>query len=232
MEAGTIFHVVTGGIGLLSGAAALASSKGQSLHRQAGLAFLVSMIAMAVSGFVLAAILPIYVTMMAASVTFYLVVSGTITARQRGSKQNLSDSAVLTLGLGVLAFGAWLSWRAMNGIQDSLGDFIVPAPVYFFFAFITLLAVIGDAWVILFGRRKGKIRIMRHLWRMCVPLYIAASSFFDGQQQVFPEWLQGTYYLLVPQLVVFLAMIAYLIVTAWKWPMKRAKTAQATSQGG
>ena len=101
MEPGTLFHVVTGGIGLLSGAAALASSKGQNLHRKAGLAFLVSMIAMAVSGFVLAAILPIYVTMMAASVTFYLVISGTITARQRAGKQNLTDSAILALGLGV-----------------------------------------------------------------------------------------------------------------------------------
>ena len=229
MEPGTLFHVVTGGIGLLSGAAALASSKGQNLHRKAGLAFLVSMIAMAVSGFVLAAILPIYVTMMAASVTFYLVISGTITARQRAGKQNLTDSAILALGLGVLAFGAWLSWRAMHGIQDSLGDFVVPTPVYFFFAFITLLAVIGDIWVVVFGRRKGKIRTMRHLWRMCVPLYIAASSFFDGQQQVFPEWLQGTYYLLVPQFVVLLVMIIYLVVTAWKWPTKKTKAAQATS---
>lgn len=228
MEPGTFFHVVTGGIGLLSGAAALVTSKGQTAHRRAGLFFLVSMIAMAVSGFVLAAIFPIYVTMMAASVTFYLVVSGTITARQRGSKQGWADTATLAMGLGVLAFGVWLSWRAMNGVQDSLGDFVVPAPVYFFFAFITLLAVIGDAWIVLFGRRKGKLRIMRHLWRMCVPLYVAASSFFDGQQQVFPEWLQGSYYLLLPQFAVLFAMISYLIITAWKWPGQKAKPAAVT----
>jgi hypothetical protein len=186
-----------------------------------------AMAAMAASGFVLAALVPVYITMLAASLTFYLVVSGTITARQRGFGQDLSDVAMLLLGVAVLGFGAFLSWRASNGTLDSLGDFTVPAPVYFVFAFIALIGVAGESWVVLFGRHKGKQRIMRHLWRMCVPLYIAASSFFDGQQQVFPNWLQGTFYLLVPQLAVLLAMTVYLVLTGWNGPKKKRKSSPA-----
>jgi hypothetical protein len=61
------------------------------------------------------------------------------------------------------------------------------------------------------GGVSGAGRIARHLWRMCTALLIADFSFFLGQQQFFPALLRGSPVLLVPELVVLVLMIFWLI---------------------
>lgn len=53
-------------------------------------------------------------------------------------------------------------------------------------------------------------RLARHLWRMCLALFIAAGSFFVGQADEIPQALRGPH-LMVPPLAA-LALMAFWLV--------------------
>jgi len=50
----------------------------------------------------------------------------------------------------------------------------------FFMGTVMLLAGAGDLRMLLGGGVRGAKRVVRHLWRMCFGLFIAAGSFFLG----------------------------------------------------
>ncbi|HEY1427485.1 MAG TPA: hypothetical protein VGF50_12500, partial [Caulobacteraceae bacterium] len=50
----------------------------------------------------------------------------------------------------------------------------------------------------------------RHLWRMCAGLFIACGSFFIGQQQVMPRFVQGSPVLFVLGVAPIFFMIFWL----------------------
>jgi hypothetical protein len=56
----------------------------------------------------------------------------------------------------------------------------------------------------------GAARLRRHLWRMCVALFIASGSFFLGQADEFPRALRITPLLALPVLAVLATMIYWL----------------------
>ena len=67
------------------------------------------------------------------------------------------------------------------------------------------------------GRRtQGLARLKRHLWRMCVALFIAAASFFLGPVRRIPEPLRIPALRLIP-LVVLVTMAFWL----WRYRRKR-----------
>lgn len=224
MSLGLVIHVAGGTVGLLSGATALFAKKGQRLHRQAGVMFFASMTLMAMTGAVLAFMASVYITVLAGLLTLYLIASSWLTVLPKRPLLVAAEWASSAGGFLVAGFGAFLCWRAANGITDSLGEYSVPAAIYFIFTAIALLALALDTRNFATGFISGKHRIMRHLWRMCVPLYIAASSFFTGQQQVFPEMLQGTIYLSLPEYAVLLLMLFWLVRTV----LRRRQPSSAT----
>lgn len=65
--------------------------------------------------------------------------------------------------------------------------------------------------MILRGGISGAPRIARHLWRMCLALFIATGSFFFGQQKVMPEFVRGTPILLALAIAPLVLMIFWLI---------------------
>ena len=72
------------------------------------------------------------------------------------------------------------------------------------------------------GRRtQGTARLRRHLWRMCVALFIAAGSFFLGPVRRIPEPLRIPALRLIP-LVVLLTMVY------WLWRHRRKRTCAAS----
>jgi hypothetical protein len=81
----------------------------------------------------------------------------------------------------------------------------------FFFGAVLLLAAAGDIRMLAGGGIAGRQRITRHLWRMCFGLFIAAGSFFLGQQQVFPAFLRGSILLTVLALLPFPVMLYWLL---------------------
>jgi hypothetical protein len=110
--------------------------------------------------------------------TFYLILTAWLTARRRnGGKSRFDWAAMLIpLALGILA---WISGiKALRNHEDLPGG--VPVGMHLFMASVMLLAAAGDARMLLRGGVFGSQRIVRHLWRMCFGMFIAAGSFFLG----------------------------------------------------
>lgn len=198
-----VVHIVGGALGLLSGTAAMIAVKGSLPHRIAGRVFFASMLVMAVTGGYIAALAEVRVSVLAAGLTGYLVSSGWLVARRADDKAGILEWLLLAVAISVAAYGLHLGIEARNGRADVLdGGFVVPAAIYFVFSGIAVFGAASDAWTLARGGLKGRFRILQHLWRMSVALYIAASSFFTGQQDLFPEALQGSFLLQLPELLV------------------------------
>lgn len=196
-------HIVGGALGLLSGAAAMIAAKGSLPHRMAGRVFFASMLVMAVMGGYIAVLAGVRVSVLAAALTAYLVSSGRLAARRADGEAGILEWLALAVGVSVAAYGLHLGIEARNGHADVLdGTFVVPAAIYFVFSGIAAFGAVSDAWTLARGGLKRRSRVLQHLWRMSVALYIAASSFFTGQQDLFPETLQGSFLLQLPELLV------------------------------
>ena len=82
----------------------------------------------------------------------------------------------------------------------------IPAGIYLAFGVIAAVAAVLDVRMLRRGGVSGAQRLTRHLWRMSVALFIAVTSFFLGQPQVFPVGIRNTGLLAVPSLLVILAL--------------------------
>ncbi|HKY53041.1 MAG TPA: hypothetical protein VJM08_01995, partial [Anaerolineales bacterium] len=78
-----ILHIIGGLIGLTSGALALSSPKGATLHRKSGIIFVYAMLLLSFTGVVIAALLPERISVIAGMLTFYLVITALLTVRRR-----------------------------------------------------------------------------------------------------------------------------------------------------
>jgi uncharacterized membrane protein len=223
-EAILILHISGAGIGLLSGAVALAVRKGGRLHRLAGNVFFVSMLTMTAIGASVAPFLPQPQrgSAIGGVITFYLVATSWATVRRKEGTVGRFEIGALLVALGAASAEAMLGLQAANSPTGMLEG--APAPAYFVFASIAGLAGALDLRMILRGGLYGAPRIVRHLWRMCLALLIAMFSFFLGQQQVFPVALQGSPLLFVPEIVVLGLLIFWLcrglLTKAYKSPTR------------
>jgi FtsH-binding integral membrane protein len=68
-----------------------------------------------------------------------------------------------------------------------------------------------DLKVILHGGISGAQRIARHVWRMCVALFVGTGSFFLGQQKVMPAFMHGSPILLVLAFAPLVLMIFWML---------------------
>ncbi len=66
---------------------------------------------------------------------------------------------------------------------------------------VTMIAMAGS----------GAPRLVRHLWRMCFALFIAVTSLFLGQPQVFPEALRTSGALALPPALVLALLLWWLV---------------------
>lgn len=209
-------HIAGGGIGLISGAAALVFRKGGRSHRLAGNVFFVSMLIMAGTGAGIAPFVPARASVLGGLVTFYLVATAWITVwRPQGTTGRLEVAGcVAAFGLTAAAWslGA-MAARSPTGTLDGQ-----PWQGFVIFGFIAPLAAAFDLKVVLRGGISGGQRIARHLWRMCMGLWIAAVSFFLGQPDNLPEFMQGSPLLFVPPLAVLIVMGYWL----WRVRLRRA----------
>lgn len=207
----TSLHVLTGAIALVAGAIALSALKGGSLHRKSGRVFVGAMLFMSASGAVIAAFIPVRVSVVAGMLTFYLVLTSLLTVRRIANNNRHIDIAAMSLGfitgfLGIM-FGA-MALQTANGALDRY-----PAAIYFVFGSVALIGATLDARMLLANGINGKHRIARHLWRMCFAMYMATSAFFLGQAKLFPDVLRNGWLLSVPVMMVVLAMLYWLTRT-------------------
>jgi len=218
-----LLHIGGAAVGLVAGAAALAFPKGGTVHRWAGNTFFVAMITMSLLGAATAPLLPTpdWQSTFVGLLTFYLVATAWISIRRK-------SNGVHRIDIGAFAFVAGIAIIAASfGVHDALGagaEHVYAVPD-FVFGSIAALAAVFDLRVIRRGGSSKPQRVMRHLWRMCVALLIAAFSFFVGQQKVLPQSVQGSPLLLVPEIAVLGTMLYYIFSTRRRRPAPALATA-------
>ena len=227
-----LVHIIAGLSAIVAGAVALSVTKGGALHRKTGMVFVVTMAVMASMGAYIAST-KLYIpfqkfNVMAGTFTLYLVATSLLTVRAHPGKRWI-DIVALVVALGIAAFSLGLA-----AIGLAAGKFAwfptVPAVI---FGSVALLAAIGDLRMLRAGGLQGKHRIARHLWRMCVALFIATGSFFAGQAKVFPPEYRNAFVIFGPMLLVLAAMIYWWVrVLMGKWPARARKDAMPSIAGG
>ena len=173
-----VAHICAGTAGLLSGTAALSFRKGSPRHVLAGKVFVASMLTMAAGAVYLAVVKHQPNNVGGGIFTFYLILTAWLTARRRHRETSRLDWVVplIPLTLGILAWNSGI--KALRSHEDLPGG--VPVGMHLFMASVMLLAAAGDVRMLLHGGIVGTQRVVRHLWRMCFGLFIAAGSFFLG----------------------------------------------------
>jgi len=204
-----IFHATAGAAGIVAGATALFTSKGGGLHRKAGTAFfIVMMIAAATAtwlgyrignmGFAVAGVL-----------ILYLLATGWMTVRRRPGQTGLFEVGAFLL----VATGAAASFFfTIRSVQD--GTALLGGIPGFIFSIVAALAAALDLSVILRRGLSGRQRIARHLWRTHVGLFAAVGSFFPGQLQFFPDFIQQVrplILLFIPSFLIIGLMMFWLV---------------------
>lgn len=175
-----LVHVAGGLTAIVAGPISLLAPKGKWLHRKAGTVFYWAMLVMAGFALLGAVMRGHKVNLFAASLTFYLVVTawsivktraGTLTRVERGAPW-----AAAAIALGAASVGALMT--TVPGLLTE-GDRGAPPSMIILavFAGIAALAAIADVWTLRRGGISGAARISRHLWRMCLALFVAIGSF-------------------------------------------------------
>jgi len=201
-------HVVTGGVGLLSGTSAMLFPKGSSWHLKAGNVYFYSMLIMSAIGAYGAYFVPEMISVVVGALTFYLVMTAWLTVRRIESKMTWPLLASVAMAIIIAAAGYYFGSEALMSEEKTKDGFAYG--FYFFFGSVALIAGILDIRVLLRGGIYGKHRLLRHLWRMCFSFLMAAASLFLGQPQVFPESIRKPQFLMIPILIILVSLLFWL----------------------
>ena len=187
MDSVLVLHIAGGALALLTGFAALAATKGQRLHRRAGVAFVAAMLVMGLSGAGVAAATGVQGSVVGGLLAAYLTLSGFAVVRPTTWLRRASVAgAVVALPFGLLSAAESVATLAGGSlVRDG-----VPVPVSLLFATAILSAGTGDLRRLRTGPARGRRKLAAHLWRMCFALFIASGSFFLGQADEIPEALR------------------------------------------
>jgi uncharacterized membrane protein len=202
-------HVLAGLTGIVTGTIALCLRKGDRLHRGFGTAFFVAMLTMSSVAAALAAGLGETGNVVGGLSTFYLVLTAWLVVRRPPGRLGRAEVAALAGGLAVGLLDLAMAMMALQRPDGTLGG--TNAGGFIAAAAVVLPAVGLDFKVVLRGGIAGRPRIVRHVWRVCLGLFIATGSFFLGQQKVMPVAIQGSPLLFVPALAPLAVMVFWLV---------------------
>jgi len=220
----TSIHILAGSVTLASGTLALSTKKGARLHRRSGNVFLVSMLVMGLLGAYLAIDIPEVITVINGLFVCYLVMTSWLAAGARRFRVDLLHYALALFGLAISISHFYFGYIAMSAVDGLMHGFSVEP--YFFFGTVAAVATILDAVYIVRRRMANHHRIARHLWRMCFAFFITTAALFLGQEQIFPEHLQGSVVLALPVLLVLITMFYWLAIALFSRRFKpRASSA-------
>lgn len=213
-----VLHITGGSLAMVAGAVALIARKGEVVHRAAGTAFFLSMLVATAIG---AAVAPFLSdgqrpNTIAGILSFYLVLTAWTAARRQDGGVDRFAIAGFFVALGSAVAGVLFALEAQASPTGTIDG--SPPQAFTFFMIAGGVAAATDLKVILRGGISGAPRIARHLWRMCVGLFIAAGSFFLGQQQLFPGYLRNSVWLFIPVFAPLLLMLFWLVrvrLTNW-----------------
>lgn len=207
-------HVLTGTLALLAGAVAVGGPKGRSVHVTAGRFFVALMTLSSILGALLGLIRfdQFFITFFAGLLGAYLVLSGWLAARMRTPEHGPAGWILGLINVANCAALLVLGSIALSAEDGKIFGFA--GGNYLFLAGICGIAAVGDISLIVRSRLAAPHAIARHLWRMLMGFFIAAGSAFTGPgAKAFPEWIQQSGILSVPELLILLLLLFYLVRT-------------------
>jgi len=145
----------------------------------------------------------------AGAMAAYLVATGYMAVKRPEMTVGKFEKFALAVVTAVAAVNFYWGLRASMSPAGAYDGY--QASLYYVMASIAALAATLDIRVLQRGGVAGVSRISRHLWRMCLAFFVAAGSFFLGQQKVMPEWMHGSKVLLVLGLAPLAFMVFWLI---------------------
>ena len=191
----------------VAGGIAINLRKGSRRHRLVGNVFVTSMLCMSASGALVGYWKDQPSNILVGLFTFYLVATAWKAGRRRSKEVSAYDRSAFLFVLAVTASFFTYAFRAATATPRDGGGTIE----YLVFGSVSLLALLGDVRMLIRGGVAGSARIARHLWRMCVPLFIAANALFLARAKLFPIFLQTHHLLFLPTLATLVTMIFWLI---------------------
>ena len=218
-------HVGGASMAMASGAVALVARKGGRPHSVAGTVFFVSMLTMSGVAAVVAPWLPDRFSALMGVFAFYLTLTAWVAVRRAPGTVGRFEAVSPFIALGVAACAlvlARIGGRMPGGLLD--GE---PSQLGYVVAGLAVLAAVCDLRVLRAGGVIGPSRLARHLWRMCLALFIAWGS-FAGQPMAQPTPLRNSPYLFIPALIVLGLMVFWLIRVRRTGPRKARRPASAS----
>ncbi|MDO6590797.1 hypothetical protein DS901_10380 [Loktanella sp. D2R18] len=219
-----IAHVALGILAVVTGAIALGSRKGRKTHVSAGRIFVISMGLASVLGAVLGALKyeTFWITFHAGVLGATLVTSGVLAVRIHVRRAKQFFFIIAGINFVNAASLVTAGWYATTLPDARLFGFA--ASDYFFLFGMSAIALGGDVRMVFGAQISYKQRIAQHLLRMCIGFFIAAGSAFTGPgATAFPEAVQRSGVLSLPELTIMLLMLY------WLWKTLRRRQPLAAS---
>ncbi len=223
-------HIGGGAAGVVTGMVALASRKGGRIHRSVGKLFFAVML---VSYGVAACVAPFMhveqrTNTLAGLMALYLLLSGWHATQHKEIKAGPWQLTGLAVALSIAGAGALFMQLGANSPTGTIDN--APPQAFIVFTAFGLIAAAGEINVLVRRTISGPARLSRHLWRMCLSLFVASGSFFLGQQQLLPDWVRSNMINVVLALAPAVVMLIYLVLVRLpkRRKPKRAEPAGAT----
>jgi hypothetical protein len=209
-----LLHITGGTVGLISGFTTIALRKGSNRHRIAGYVFVAAMLTMSSAGAYMAIRKFQPGNILGGLLTFYLVATAVMVFRPRGSLTRLLDRLALLLAAAVGVAELVCAYQAANSPTGQRYGY-PPAP-FLIFGTIALLASAGDLRMLFRSAMTRTQALVRHLWRMCFGLFIAAASVFLARPHLFPAFMQKS------GALIFLTVLPLLLMLFWFVRVRRS----------
>ena len=203
-------HISMGLLAIASGAVSMSLRKGSRPHHLAGNVFFVSMLIMSgVGTFLSVFMVPNKANIMGGSMAFYLTASAWITVWRKPGQTGRLEIATMLLALAAAGAGLVFAIQAANSSKHLMDG--SPPEFYAVFASAALLGALLDLRMIARGGFTGAARTTRHLCRMCIAMFIATASLFQGQAKLFPPEIRESGVLSIPVFLVLGAFVYFLV---------------------
>lgn len=200
----------------------MSTRKGGGLHIRTGRAFVVLMTVSSLLGAVMGLIAfeSFFITVFAGVLGAYLVVSGWLSAQRYAALTPALDRLLSAVNAANFLALISLGGMALNRPDGAMFGFA--GEHYLFLAVLSGIAAIADCSRVFRRALSRKHVIARHLWRMLLGFFIAAGSAFTGPgASAFPEVVQASGILALPELIILIVMLFYLVRTVFFSAPKR-----------
>jgi hypothetical protein len=204
-----IIHTVAGSIAILSGFAALSMSKGSKAHRTIGNIFVLMLLFLGLTGIYIAFSRSIMLSFVNGIFLCYFVSTAWMAVKRKADTIGKFEWFAFFVALVIVGLLIKFGIDASLSPNKKLAGF--GPQVFYFFATIATIAALMDLKMLVNRGISEQNRIVRHLWRMCFPMFMATAAFFLGQAKLMPEPIRKIEYLAIPVVIVLLSMLYWIL---------------------